>query len=797
MRHPIMARPAGTSGSGKAPHAGAQQDPLKTSFLRLDEDSFAGHVVDEADLSRRFVVELILDGHPARLARADAYVHDLARTGVGDGCYGFCFTLPRAVLDHARVVEARLANSGAAVGTAIMLAAPSPAAPERLDPLGAGAVHWLGGLRFQGWCPSERAEIPTITAIIEGETVAQAQATQWAHVGSPENARAMRSFDLFLPERFADGRLRRVRFVRENGEDIAASPVAFVHFADGLEAALARLGRFESERLRGKLFDRMLPAALPFAQYPQWRARFPIAVADGTGAGAAVILVGDGDERASVASIKKQRYPDWVVAALPALSEQTAFDPADLREFLAADGAQCEFAVFALAGTRFADKALARLDNCLRAHPEAIAAFADFELEDQAGAPWPVALSAFDYERMLEQGQGALLFALRREAAQRAVAAGSGDLFRLFNVALDRDRAAQRIIHLPGALATLPPLDLASGTRVLAAASAAHLAARGMRASVAPGNGSLLPAARLARASARASVTIVIPVRNRAALLKSCLASLKPAVAASRAEILIIDNDSSEPDMLAYLDALDGRSALVMRAPGPFNFARLNNIAAEKADSEHLLLLNNDIKAIDRDWLREMLSRIAEPDVGAVGALLMWPSGVVQHAGVVLGANFGAVHACNERIERDGGYADLMRVAHEASAVTAACLLTRRRDYLAVGGMDELRFPVNFNDVDYCLKLRAAGKRIVLTPHARLLHLESASRRIDAERTPRFECELRALRARWGECLIDDPYYNPMLSLDGVPFSALAWPPRDMRPRAQAAKPPAEIPPGF
>jgi hypothetical protein len=106
-----------------------------------------------------------------------------------------------------------------------------------------------------------------------------------------------------------------------------------------------------------------------------------------------------------------------------------------------------------------------------------------------------------------------------------------------------------------------------------------------------------------------------------------------------------------------------------------------------------------------------MLSRIAGDDVGAVGAQLVWPSGVVQHGGVVLGPSFAAAHAFTDRIDSDVGYCDLLRIAHECSAVTAACLVTRRRDYLEVGGMDEVRFPVNFNDVDYCLKLRAESGR--------------------------------------------------------------------------------------
>jgi GT2 family glycosyltransferase len=147
----------------------------------------------------------------------------------------------------------------------------------------------------------------------------------------------------------------------------------------------------------------------------------------------------------------------------------------------------------------------------------------------------------------------------------------------------------------------------------------------------------------------------------------------------------------------------------------------------------------------------------------------------------------------------DPGYGDMLRVAHECSAVTAACLLTRKSDYLALGGMDEVFFPVNFNDVDYCLKLRAAGKRIVVTPHARLLHWESASRGADErpDRAGRMQRELRTLRARWLEALVNDPFYNPNLSLDSIPFSALAWPPRQRSPRTNASPQPVKVPLGM
>jgi GT2 family glycosyltransferase len=770
---------------------------LRTAFYRVEEGGFAGHVVDEADLGRRFVVELMLDGIPIKLARADAYVPDLATEAVGDGCYGFYFSLPPSTLADGVVVEARLANVGTAVDNPIVLASPSE---TRSDPRASGAVSWLGGLRFEGWCAAKPEQAPVVTAIIDGETVAKAHAGRWTHIGTRENAKAVRGFDLHLPERFANGRVQRVRFVGENGQDLPSSPVTFVAFADGLERTLASLGQLDSERLRGQLFDLLLPRSVPFTEYPHWCERFPVQVEQDATAAVAIVLIGPGNEKLSLASIEEQGYSDWIAAALPEADKQAAFDPRLLRSFLTEQAPQCDLVLFALAGTRFAATCLRRLAAAIAAFPDAVAVYGDVEVASRDGQRLPIALPAFDYERMLEQGYCAHLFMVRRAAAERALEAGASDLYRLFNGMLDQEgNRAGAVIHLPGPLGTLPPIDSASGGPVLASATSAHLKARGVAAKVAAGAGDLFPSARVSRASRRVSTTIIIPVRNRLELLRACLESIGPAVAAARAEIIVVDNDSSDPEMLDFLEELDGRHALVLRVPGPFNFARLNNIAAEKAHTETLCLLNNDIKALDDAWLREMLGRISDPEVGAVGALLLWPSGVVQHGGVILLPSIGATHAFNDRFHTDPGYADLLRVAHECSAVTAACLLTRRSDYLAMGGMDELRFAVAFNDVDYCLKLRAAGKRIVFTPHARLLHLESASRGTDQapDRAARFQRELRILRARWGEHLLKDPCYNPLLSLDPVPFSALAWPPRAMGPRLQERPAPMDIPPGI
>lgn len=775
-----------------------EEPTLRTSFARLGERMFCGHVVDPADPARKFVVELLVDGCPVRTARADAYVHALAEARVGDGCYGFSFSLPETMLGDGCVVQARLANVDTSVGAAIDVAAPAPVTG---DPAGPGAVRWLGGLRFTGWIAQTGGEDAIAQVQVDSEAIARIRPSGWTHVGATaEEARAMRAVDIHLPERFADGRLHWMTVTDGRGENFAGSPVWFVAFSDGLAATIDRLGDLDSERVRGEVFDRLVPMSVPFSQYQTWRERFPIPVPAPVDLRGAVIMVGRGEMDDTLTSLEEQTHADWVAAALPETAEHGGFGPEHARAFLSSDGAECDFIVFGFAGTLLAPAALQRIAGAFAAIEQAQAVYGDLDIAAGDGSSWPLAFPAFDYERMLEQGYCAHLFALRREAAERALGAEAANLYRLFNVLCDDGaETAETIIHLPGALGTLPARAIAPAAPTLAAATEEHLRRRGVDAQIAPAAGVLLPAVRVSRDIEATAVTIVIPTRDRHDLLQSCINSIRPVVARHAAEIIVVDNDSSDPKSLDYLAEIEGDLASVLRVPGPFNYARLNNAAAEAARGDVLCLLNNDIKAIDDTWLDELLGRLAEPDVGAVGPLLLWPSGIVQHGGVVLGANFAATHAFNDRVGNDPGYGDLLRVAHECSAVTAACLVTRRADYLAVGGLDEVRFPVNFNDVDFCLKLRAMGKRIVTTPHARLLHFESASRGTDknSDRKARFERELQNLRAKWPGVLADDPYYSPVLSLDAIPFSALAWPARDMGPRFCRKPAAVLVPPGF
>lgn len=645
-----------------------------------------------------------------------------------------------------------------------------------------------------------------VRAVVDGEPIAEARASSFSHVGGTDNADLVKAFDLHLPTDYADGRVRRVHFITEDEWQLTVAPVTFVAFPDAVERFFAGFSDTESDRLRGQMLDRLLPASAPFASYENWRKRWdegaqspsPIVIIDRP---TAVVLIAGGNEEISLESLDQQQHGNWVAAALPALDGPGSFDPDELREFLGHDGSDAEIVVFAHAGTVFDQLALEGLAQGLATIPQARTAYCDLEMSGEDARPWPLALPAFDYERMLEQGYCAQLFAMDRATVLAALAARPTNLYRLFNSQLDDNGAPRhrQIVHVPVALGRMPPLDVVVHSRLLAKASLTHLAARGIAAATKAQRGALLPAAGVTRKPRPRSLTVIIPVRNRRDLLAACLSSIAPALTKARARVLVVDNDSSDADMVDYLEILKRSGTDVLAVPGAFNFARLNNLAVEACDSDDVLLLNNDIRAMDTVWLAEMQGRLAEPDVGAVGALLLWPSGMIQHAGVALGASFAAQHIGNDRLANDPGYGDMLKVARECGSVTAACLLTRRSDYLEAGGLDEMRFPVNFNDVDYCLTLRSRGKRVVWTPAARLYHHESASRGRDqiGDKAARFERELRNLRNKWGEHLLEDPYYNPNLSLDAVPFSALAWPPRGRDPRVNRPPSAVELPPGF
>lgn len=342
-------------------------------------------------------------------------------------------------------------------------------------------------------------------------------------------------------------------------------------------------------------------------------------------------------------------------------------------------------------------------------------------------------------------------------------------------------------------------------------AVAAHLQRLGVDATVETGAVPTQFRVRYRHATSDPLVSIIIPTRDRLQLLKQCVESILAKTTYANYEIIIIDNDSTARDARDYLDLIEARhdeigSRLrVIRHPGAFNFSAMNNRAVrEAARGEYVCLLNNDTAVIEPDWLGEMMMHARRPEVGVVGAKLLFPNNTIQHGGVVMGVGWGAPadHPYIGQPANAPGYWGRLTAVQNFSAVTGACLVTRRALYEEVAGLDAEALHDNYQDIDYCLKVRQAGYLVVWTPYARLMHESGVSRRDRARKEPtaeqraRFNRERDTMFGRWMPVIAFDPAYNRNLSSVGSGFDIEAdrmrcWDP-DFRPRPRVVAHPAD-----
>jgi GT2 family glycosyltransferase len=234
------------------------------------------------------------------------------------------------------------------------------------------------------------------------------------------------------------------------------------------------------------------------------------------------------------------------------------------------------------------------------------------------------------------------------------------------------------------------------------------------------------------RGPATGSVSILIPFKDRLDLLRNCLRGLRRGTYPYR-DVVLIDNGSTCPITLGYLERFQVRSRFkVVPCPGAFNFSRLCNRGARHADGDFLLFLNNDVEVLTPDWLEQFLYLANCPDIGIVGATLLYPDGTLQHAGIFSSEDGRWSHVyrgCPQDYRGDHGE---LAHARSVSAVTGACLMIRRSLFIEMNGFDE-RYAVTFNDVDLCRRVRERGLKVVISPHARLWHFESVSRGLSRE----------------------------------------------------------------
>lgn len=541
-----------------------------------------------------------------------------------------------------------------------------------------------------------------------------------------------------------------------------------------------------------------------------------------------VILLGDAPEdglRSCIDSVVHQIYPDWElwIAFDPSTAPQTrgllddycrrdtririATPPAgdgliaagnsalhlatgDYLILLAADGALAEHACYLIAEALDADAGLDLV-------------YADEDEFDPLGdraSPW--FKGEWDAERLLHQDYLSRFCALRGTLVRQVGGFRSDcESSARFELALRCAAASEskRIGHVPFVLchARRQPASKESDSspgrsgegEALRAVDDA-LRATSSCASVERGAVPGVLRIRYPQPEPAPRVTLIIPTRNGAELVRRCVESIAAKTSYPSYEILLVDNESDEPDAISYFRALESTATVrLLRFEGAFNYAAINNFAARQASGDLLMLLNNDTEVIDGEWLSEMVSHVVRPGIGAVGAKLLYPDGTIQHAGIVMGLHGTVGHLQQRMPQESTGYCGCLAVTREVTAVTGACLLVRRGVYEEVGGLDEKDFPVTFNDIDFCLKLRSRGYRNIWTPHALLYHHEGATRGPDdsPEKVARFSAEWACMRAKWGRQLDDDPFYSPNLSLASDDCSP-SFPPRCEVPWSKAAR---------
>jgi GT2 family glycosyltransferase len=290
-------------------------------------------------------------------------------------------------------------------------------------------------------------------------------------------------------------------------------------------------------------------------------------------------------------------------------------------------------------------------------------------------------------------------------------------------------------------------------------AIAGHLARTGVAARVEPGCGTGRWRVRYEVREAP-NVAIVLPTGGRLELLRPCLEGLFARTSYPHYEIVIIDNSKSDA-VRQYVESLhEAKISYLDQRGRPFNYSALNNLAVHETTAPLLLFLNDDITLTDEEWLTALVEQGQRPTVGAVGARLLYPSGLIQHAGVVMGLWQNTGHAFRNLPDTSEAYFGFPQVMRNCSAVTAACMMTKRDLFLRLGGFDEVHLAVAFQDVDYCLRVREAGLYVVYTPHCTLIHHEAVTK---AEKiaNPR---EVGYMQTRWAAVIASDPFYSPHLA---------------------------------
>jgi GT2 family glycosyltransferase len=465
----------------------------------------------------------------------------------------------------------------------------------------------------------------------------------------------------------------------------------------------------------------------------------------------------------------------------PAVETETGHETVSEAVNAAAERSNSDWLILLAPGTVLRENALAEFALAAERDPGATFLYSDEDcLDDKGLRSAPRFKPAFSRELLQANFYIGAAFAVRREVFLKV--GGMTELpegAALFDLVLRivETAGSSGAVHVPKILFHFPAaLAKPCASPAGAAALSAHLDRTGFNAQVERSDIADAYRVRPVIQSPEPLVSIVIPTRDNADFLKTCIGSILDKTGYVNFEIVVVDNGSTQKEAVAYLDSCAGNSKIhVFRHPIPFNFSALANFGVDQARGTVVGLLNNDMEVISRDWLTELVGWSLSPEIGCVGAKLYYADDTIQHGGVILGPDGIAGHAFRWRKRKDPGYLERAVVHQNLSAVTGACLFVRKEIYEGVGGFNEEHLAVAYNDVDFCLKVGKLGLKHVWTPYAELYHFESKSRGIDnsSSRRARFEKEYSYMRANWAAEIENDPYYSINFSRKNANYELL------------------------
>ncbi len=686
-------------------------------------------------------------------------------------------------------LEARLANTDKYLSGTVF-----PHSEQSKSESILGQVENHGGLKLWGWAwnsayPNETQEI---IFSHQGADLACIKAEDYrTDLAEQGIGNGFHAFEWTLPLSFADGQPHQINVFDKQGNVLAGSPLqvfvperGIAHWVNQFE--ISNNDKWLLDSLVGR-YQRYVPLSLGFDAYQEWFIRFgqspelPL-----LNQKILIVIDGTGDLDATLKSLYRQNHINWIALVRGRMTDLLYHDDVRVqsvaesqwRKVLQQQFINCDIISVIIAGDYLADNALT---TGIHAFVEAAVqiVYSDTDMPDSQNGRMPWFKPDFDIDLFLHTNALQDLFMTRTTFLQDfnvdELSDTSGWFASLMTILGEPNR--ETVKHLPWVLSHRAE---AKTIKAQSTHAVKWLAKHSSQVQLYQ-NQTDYTVTRMVwgMPEIQPSVTLIIPTRDRCELLRQCITSLK-TTNYSNFDYIVVDNDSIENETLAYFDELKSEGVQIVKHSGAFNFSAMNNRAVELASNELIALINNDIVVLNPNWLDEMVRELLRPNVGVVGAKLLWENDFVQHAGVLLGQHGLAGHIGNDWHTNDAGYFGLNQRVRGVSAVTAACLLCRKEDYLAVGGLNENDLPVNFNDVDFCLRLGATGKRILWTPHVYLRHLESASRGKDLlpEQQARFEREKSYMRKNWTALFTHDPFYNYNLNLDRYSHAGLAIPPR-------------------